>query len=339
MDAIRKILILAGVIAAVIAAGPFVARAVMPSWGLDRDLASGRIAWRPLSGVLVERRLGENLWEQFIVDWTGPGTIQVIEYADAGGDPLLDPGVSRERLGTKEMRVALEIARLYTLADSPDAFPVVIAQKYQADIEQGLWDTNGKEIDSVHGSIFFAPVAAIEVTSGGRFGLRKLRAGDVLVLRGKRWSHAGPGGAPGPLSIAGGAASFTVLNGVRPAHPMSLENRIAAVSAAMLAPGPIPSGPDESGGGLEVDNDPLAGTGGSIAAMLHASAWAFPLPKELDLTEILSPEQRETLGVPNTISAGWGYSHDQDAIPSARAAWSLRCLEETEIWVPYQSPL
>jgi len=338
MDAIRKILILVVAIVIAIVAGPFAARVVMPSWGFDRDIASGSIEWRPISGVLVERRLGEKLWEQFIVDWRGPGTIQVIEYADAGGDPLLDPGVTRERLGTKELRVTLAIARLYSLAASPDSFPVVIAQKYQADSEKNLWDSNGKEIDSVHGSIFFAPRAVIEVVRGGRFGLRRLRPGDLLVLRGKRWSYAAAGGTPAPLDTAG-AASFTILKGVGARRGMSLEDRIATVRATMLAPGPIPSGMDESGEALAVADDPLVGSGGSIAAMLHASAWSFPLPRELDLTELLSSEQRESFGLANPIAVGWGYSRDQDADPEPSAAWFLRCLEETEIWVPYRSPL
>ncbi len=336
MDAIRKILILVIVIVIAIALAPLVARTVFPSWAFDRDLASGRIGWSPVSGVLVERRLGDDLWEQFIVDWTGPGTIQVVEYADAGGDPLLDSGAQRERLGTKEMRVTLQIARMYTLADSPDSFPVVVAQKYQADIEKDMWDATGKEIDSIHGSIFFAPTATIEMTRSGRLGLRKLRPGDVLALRGKRWGYAGQGRVYTNQDMAG-VASFTVLKGVYPPRAMSLENRIGTVSATMLAPGPLPVG--DSGGGLVVGQDPLEGTGGSILAMLHANAWSFPLPRELDLTEILSPEQRDSLSVPNVIAAGWGYSRDSDAIPSPRAAWFLRCLEETEIWVPYRSPL
>jgi len=335
MEAVRKILILAIVVVVAIVLGPLAARMVLPSWGIDRDLASGRLEWRPLSGVLVERHIGENLWEQFIVDWTGPGTIQVIEYANAG-DSEFDSGVGRERLGTKELRVALNIARMYSMVDSPDAFPVVIAQKYKADIEQDIFDTEGKAIDTPYGSVFFAPVAAIEVLSGGRFGLSSLRAGDILVLRGKRWSRESV--APEGLPTAG-AASFTVLKGVRPPHPMSLENRIAAVSAAMLAPGPIPAGGEPSGDDLVIDRDPLVAHGGSIVAMLHSSAWSFPLPDALDLTVLLAPEQRDALRPPGVIAAGWGYSHDSEALLVSGPAWTLRCLEATEIWVPYQSPL
>jgi hypothetical protein len=260
--------------------------------------------------------------------------VLAIQYADAGGDPLLDPNVTRERLGTKEMAVTIEVARLYTLADSPDSFPVVIAQKYSGDTSQGLWSTNGKEIDSVHGSIFFAPTAAIEVVKGGRFGFRALRPGDVLVLHARKWSLVA-GGAP-PGLPTDGVASFTVLKGVRPAHPMSLADRITAVSTAMLATGPAG---DESAEALVIDQDPLAATGGSIAKMLRASEWRFPLPADINLLHVLSAEQRDAMRLGSPIAAGWGYAHDVDAIPSPKVAWNLRCLEETEIWVPYRSPL
>lgn len=323
MDTIKKFVILAIVLVLAFALGPLALRIALPSWGFDRDLEKGKIAWRPIAGVLVERQIGENAWEQFIVDWVGPGTIQAIQYAEGetGG---------RERLGTTERRVAIDIARSYTLASSPDAFPVVIAQKYDAAPETSLTGTDGKSIETPQGTLYFAPEAAIEVSRGGYFGFRKLNPGDVVKLSGKKWSYAGKNFVRSGPSREG-AGSFAILQGVQ-TPPMALDRRIETISAAMFVPGAALDA-------FTIGRDPLTGMGGSIAPMFRASSWTFPLPADINLAKILTPEQRDTLSVPGSIAIGYGYAHDPDAIPSPSAFWTLRCLDETEIWVPYQSPI
>lgn len=324
MDTIKKFLILAVVLGLAFVFGPLVARMALPSWGFDKDLTSGKIAFRPLAGVMLERQIGDNAWEQFIVDWVGPGTIQVIQYAEGetGG---------RERLATKEQRVAIDVARAYTLAPSPDAFPFVIAEKYDAAPESSLTGTDGKTIETPRGTLYFAPEAALEITrEGGYFGFRKLKAGDVLRLSEKKWSYAGPGFTrTGPSRD--GAGSFAILQGVR-ATPMPLERRIETISTLMIMPGAATDA-------FTIDNDPLAGAGRSITSVFRASSWTIPLPSELDLTKILTREQRDALSIPGSIAIGYGYAHDSDAIPSYSSSWTLRCLDETEIWVPYRSPI
>jgi len=324
MDTVKKFIILAIVIALAILLGPLAVRMALPSWGFDRDLESGKIAWRPIAGVMLERQIGENAWEQFIVDWVGPGTIQAIEYgqSETGG---------RERLRAIERRVAIDVARAYTLASSPDAFPVVVAQKYDAAPQSSLTSTDGKVIETPHGTLYFAPEAALEVSRGGYFGFRKLNPGDVVRLSGTKWSYAGKNYVrTGPSRD--GAGSFAILQGANTATPMALDRRIEAISSLMVVPG-------APADGFTVDRDPLAAAGRSVAELFRASSWTFPLPADLDLRTALSSEQRDMLSIPGSIAIGYGYAHDPDAIPGTNAAWILRCLDETEIWVPYQSPI
>ncbi len=324
MDTLKKFIILAIVIVLAVVLGPIALRIVLPSWGFDRDLEKGRVAFRPLAGVMVERQIGENAWEQFIVDWVGPGTIQVIQYGEGenGG---------RERLGTAEQRVAIDIARCYTLAPSPDAFPIVLAQKYDAAPESSLTGTDGKSIETPYGTLYFAPEAAVEVSRGGYFGFRKLNPGDVVRLSGKKWSYAGKNFVRSGPSREG-AGSFAILQGVRESVMGGLDVRIAEISSAMTLPG-------ATADSFTVNHDPLASTGKSVTSIFRASSWTFPMPAELNLNKMLTPEQRDALSVPGTIAIGYGYAHNSDAITSPHAAWTLRCLDETEIWVPYQSPI
>lgn len=324
MDTLKKFIILAIVIVLAIVLGPIALRIVLPSWAFDRDLEKGRVAFRPLAGTMVERQIGENAWEQFIVDWVGPGSIQVIQYGEGEGG-------GRERLGTAEQRVTIDIARCYTLASSPDAFPIVIAQRYDAEPASSLTKSEGKAIGTPFGTLYFAPEAALEVSHGGYFGFRKLQAGDVVRLSGKKWSYAGKNYVRSGPSREG-AGSFAILQGVRSSVMGALDVRIGEISSAMTVPG-------ASADSFTVDRDPLMSLGKSVVPIFRASSWTFPMPAELNLNKMLTAEQRDAISVPGSIAFGYGYAHDSDAIASPRAAWTLRCLDETEIWVPYQSPI
>ncbi len=121
------------------------------------------------------------------------------------------------------------------------------------------------------------------------------------------------------------------LQGVQ-TPPMALDRRIETISAAMVVPGAALDA-------FTIGRDPLVDTGGSVATIFRASSWTFPLPADLNLTKILTPEQRDALSIPGSIAIGYGYAHDPGAIASPSAFWTLRCLDETEIWVPYQSPI
>src|SRR5262245_59302621 len=255
MDTLKKFAILAVVLALAVILGPVALRIALPSWGFDRDLQKGKIAWRPIAGVMVERQIGDNSWEQFVVDWVGPGTIMAIEYAQGenGG---------RERLATREKSVAIDIARSYTLAPSPDAFPLVIAQKYDAAPETSLTGTDGKTLETPYGTLYFAPEAAIEVSRGGYFGHRKLNAGDIIRLSGKKWSYAGKNYVRSAPSREG-VGSFAIQQGIQ-MKPMTLDRRIETISSAMV----VPNAPLDA---FAVGRDPLSETGKSIASVFRAS--------------------------------------------------------------------
>lgn len=342
METIRKIAVLLVAIALVVGLGPFVLRTLWPAWGLKRDLASGAMRWEPVYGVIVERELGASTWEQCIVGWVGPGTIQVVQYADSGGSELLDDGgPSRTRLGTAEKRVTLSIARLYTVARAPDEFPVVIRQQYDGSAGFELVpDTGGDRVIAPFGVVFFAEHAAVRLTKPYRWGFKRLSAGDVLYLDYGCWSSVDQGGLNFVDGLPEGSyAGFTIMNGVRVRPGMATPDRIEALKGLMsrTAGGETGLPYDGAGTGLEFGREPekpaLAST---LARLMYTADWAFPLPEELDLAAKLSPAELDA-GI-GEYSAGWGYSLPLELSPANNSVWFLRCLEQTEIAVPYTPP-
>ncbi len=345
MDAIRKLAILLVAIVLVVVLGPVALRFAHPSWGFNRDLERGTIRWRPIYGVLVERQLGENLFEQYIVDWIGPGTIQVVQYVNSADSELFpeNGGGGRQRVGTEEMRVTINLGRLYSIARSPDEFPVVIRQKFEAEVEKGPFASGGKLIATDYGDVYFGPFAAVMLEKPYRWGFKTLAAGEMMYLSGKKWTTVDPGDLDvvGELP-AGSFAGFAVLKNVRLTRGMAPADRIETLKGLLWqmaggAPEEFPA--DADGTTLEFARSPDdAALVRGIQRLMYTNDWVFPLADEVDIKENVGQDTLDGGGVIGAIAIGYGYSLPKELVPSTESMWFLRCLEQTEIAVPYSAP-
>ncbi len=341
MESIRKIVVLVVVIAVVAGLGPLVLRVVLPSWAFNRDLASGGIRWQPVYGVLVERDVTPNLCEQYVVGWVGPGTVQVVQYANTPDSDLLsNDGMARQRVGTAEERVTINLARVYSVARSPDEFPIVIRQQYDGRGFEVMPDTGGDALETPYGYVFFAEHAAVRLENPYRWGFKTLPAGSMLYLDFGKWRSIDQGGLSYVQQLPEGSyAGFTVLTGLGLSPPQATQERIELLKSLMSrsAGGDTAAMPsDDYGNSIQFVRAPESGALQSgMARMLYTSDWAFPMPKSIDLAERLAGEDPR---VATAYSAGWGYSLPAELSPANNSVWFLRCLEQTEIAVPYSPP-
>jgi len=343
MDTLRKLLILIVAIVLVVVLGPVALRFAWPSWGFNADIESGKVHWKPVYGVLVERELGDALWEQYITGWVGPGTIQVVQYVAGGDDDLLPDSGGRQRVGTDELRVTLDLARVYSIGRSPDEFPIVIRQKYESGGD-GFSAKGGKEIIAPYGTVYFGEYAALELQQPYRWGMKSLKAGDRLYLSHGRWSSVDQGDLQFVESLPEGTyAGFTLLRGVKLDRGMLLPDRIEALKALLgQESGGADGFPELSDGtSMQFQREPSdVALSAGIRRQLFSGDWTFPPTKEASLRARLPEATLDSGGgLPGTIAVGYGYSLPKELMPAADSMWFLRCLEQTEIAVPYSSPL
>jgi hypothetical protein len=221
---------------------------------------------------------------------------------------------------------------------------VVIRQKYEAEIEKGPFGGGGKLIEAPYGDVYFGEFAAVQLEKPYRWGLKSLKAGDVLYLSRGRWSSVDQGDLQFVEQLPEGTvAGFTVLKGARLSRGMNVPDRIETLREMLWSMGGANSAelpPASDGTALVIQpepNDPALA--GGIKRLMYTNDWVFPLGDDLNLRRRVPESTRDAGGIVNTISVGFGYSLPKELMPENNSMWFLRCLEQTEIAVPYSSPL